>query len=62
MERLAQYRINAAVCAAQANATCEPFKAFYEALELQWQCLARLTEREAAIAAAQEAVTPKKAA
>jgi hypothetical protein len=30
-----------------AAAVLEPMKQFYQALELQWECLARLAEREA---------------
>ena len=30
-----------------AAAVSEPMKQFYQALELQWECLARLAEREA---------------
>jgi hypothetical protein len=46
MQRVSEYRLNAALCAAQASAVSEPFKAFYEALELQWRCLAAQAERE----------------
>ncbi len=30
-----------------AAAVSDPMKRFYQALELQWECLARLAEREA---------------
>jgi hypothetical protein len=46
MQRVSEYKLNAAICAAQASAVPEPFKAFYEALELQWRCVAAQTERE----------------
>ena len=45
--RAKEYRTNAAVCAMHAAAVPEPMKQFYQALELQWECLARLAEREA---------------
>jgi len=41
------YRTNAAVCAMHAAAVSDPMKQFYRALERQWECLARLAEREA---------------
>jgi hypothetical protein len=43
-----EYRTNAAVCALQAMAVPDPMKQFYQALQLQWECLARLEERETA--------------
>jgi hypothetical protein len=42
-----EYRANAAVCALHAAAVPDPMKQFYQALEFQWECLARLAEREA---------------
>jgi hypothetical protein len=45
--RAAEYRMHAVVCAAQAIATPDPMKQFYQALELQWVCLAQRAEREA---------------
>ena len=45
--RAKEYRTNAAVCAMHAAAVPDPMKQFYQALELQWDCLARLEEREA---------------
>jgi hypothetical protein len=45
--RAKEYRINAAVCAMHAAAVPDPMKQFYQALELQWECLARQAEREA---------------
>lgn len=45
--RAKEYRTNAAVCAMHAAAVSGPMKQFYRALELQWECLARLAEREA---------------
>jgi hypothetical protein len=62
MDRIAEYRINARVCAAQANAASEPFRNFYEALELQWRCLANQLEREKEMAAREAAVETKAAA
>ena len=44
--RAKEYRINAAVCAMHAAAVPDPMKQFYQALELQWECLARQAERE----------------
>jgi hypothetical protein len=55
MDRIAEYRINATVCAAQANAAAEPFRHFYEALELQWRCLANQAQRENETAAREAA-------
>jgi hypothetical protein len=46
MQRVSEYKLNATICAAQASAGPEPFKAFYEALELQWRCLAAQAERD----------------
>jgi len=46
MQRISEYKLNATLCAAQASAVPQPFKAFYEALELQWRCLANQAERE----------------
>ena len=40
------YRTNAAVCGMHAAAVPDPMKQFYQALEFQWECLARLAERE----------------
>ena len=41
------YRTNAAVCAMHAAAAVpDPMKRFYQALEFQWECLARHAERE----------------
>jgi hypothetical protein len=54
--RAAEYRMHAVVCAAQAIAVPDPMKQFYQALELQWVCLAQQAEREAedqAVAASQ---------
>ena len=62
MERLVEYRINAAVCASQASAASEPFKHFYQALELQWRCLAQLSERESETVAREEDIVTKAAA
>ena len=62
MERLVEYRINAADCAAQATAASEPFKHFYQALELQWRCLAHLAERESKTVSDEEDVVMKTAA
>jgi hypothetical protein len=45
--RAAEYRMHAVVCAAQATAAPDPMKQFYQALELQWVCLAQRAEREA---------------
>ena len=45
--RAKEYRANAAVCAMHAATVPEPMKQFYQALELQWECLARQAEREA---------------
>jgi hypothetical protein len=45
--RAAEYRMHAVVCAAQAIAAPDPMKQFYQALELQWVCLAQRAEREA---------------
>ena len=45
--RAAKYRVHAVVCAAQASAAPDPMKQFYQALELQWVCLAQRAEREA---------------
>jgi hypothetical protein len=45
--KAAEYRTHAVVCAAQASAAPDPMKQFYQALELQWVCLARRAEREA---------------
>jgi hypothetical protein len=45
--RAKEYQTNAAVCAMHAAAVSDPMKQFYQALELQWECLARLEEREA---------------
>jgi hypothetical protein len=45
--RAKEFRINAAVCTMHAAAVPDPMKPFYQALELQWECLARLAEREA---------------
>ena len=45
--RAAEYRMHAVVCAAQATAAPDPMKQFYQALELQWVCLAQQAEREA---------------
>ena len=39
--RAAEYRMHAVVCAAQASAAPDPMKQFYQALELQWVCLAQ---------------------
>ena len=45
--RAKEYRTNAALCAMHAAAVPDPMKPFYQALELQWECLARQAEREA---------------
>ena len=45
--RAKEYRTHAAVCAMHAAAVPDPMKQFYQALELQWECLARQAEREA---------------
>ncbi|MBV8745435.1 MAG: hypothetical protein JO134_10390 [Xanthobacteraceae bacterium] len=45
--RAEEYRANAALCALHAAAVPDPMKQFYQALQLQWECLARQTEREA---------------
>jgi hypothetical protein len=45
--RAKEYQTNVAVCAMHADAVPDPMKRFYQALELQWECLARLAEREA---------------
>jgi len=47
LSRSSEYRMHAAVCAAQASVVSDPFKHFYEALEFQWLCLAQQAEREA---------------
>jgi hypothetical protein len=44
--RAAEYRMHAVVCAAQAMAAPDPMKQFYQALELQWVCLAQQAEAE----------------
>jgi hypothetical protein len=62
MDRIAEYSINATVCAAQANAASEPFRRFYQALELQWQCLANQAKRENETAAREASVETKAAA
>jgi hypothetical protein len=52
--RAAEYRMHAVVCAAQAMAAPDPIKQFYQALELQWVCLAQQAEAEdQAVAASQ---------
>jgi hypothetical protein len=52
--RAAEYRMHAVVCAAQAIAAPDPMKQFYQALELQWVCLAQQAEAEdQAVAASQ---------
>jgi hypothetical protein len=52
--RAAEYRMHAVVCAAQAMAAPDPMKQFYQALELQWVCLAQQAEAEdQAVAASQ---------
>jgi hypothetical protein len=43
--RQSLYRTNAAVCAMHATAVPDPMKQFYQALEFQWECLARHAER-----------------
>ena len=45
--RASEYRMHAVVCAAQATAAPDPMKQFYQAVELQWVCLAQRAEREA---------------
>jgi hypothetical protein len=45
--RAQEYRTHAALCAMHAAAMPDPMKQFYQALELQWECLARQAEREA---------------
>ena len=45
--RAKEYRTHAALCAMHAAAVPDPMKQFYQALELQWECLARQAEREA---------------
>ena len=45
--RAKEYRTNAALCEMHAAAVLDPMKQFYQALELQWEGLARLAEREA---------------
>ena len=44
--RAKEYRTHAALCAMHAAAVPDPMKQFYQALELQWECLVRLAERE----------------
>ena len=56
MQRISEYKLNASICAMQASAAPEPFKAFYQALELQWQCLAAQAKRESV---REEVVIPK---
>jgi hypothetical protein len=52
--RGAEYRMHAVVCAAQAMAAPDSMKQFYQALELQWVCLAQQAEAEdLAVAASQ---------
>ena len=45
--RAKEYRTHAALCAMHAAAVPDPMKQFYQALELQWECLARQAAREA---------------
>jgi hypothetical protein len=45
--RTKEYRTNAAICAMHAAAVPDPMKQFYQALQLQWECLARQAERQA---------------
>jgi hypothetical protein len=47
LSRAKEYRTNAALCAMHASAVPDPMKQFYQALQLQWECLARQAEREA---------------
>jgi hypothetical protein len=58
--RADEYRKNAAKCALHAMAVPHPMKHFYEALQLQWECLARQAEHEAATPA--DEVVARKAA
>jgi hypothetical protein len=44
--RAEEYRANAALCALHAAAVSDPMKQFYQALQLQWEYLARQTERQ----------------
>lgn len=59
--RASEYPANAALCAMHALAVPDPMKPFYLALELQWECLARLAEREAEDQAAAASQTSKAA-
>jgi hypothetical protein len=56
--RAAEYRMDAVVCAAQASAAPDPMKHFYQALELQWVCLAQQAEREA-VTSQQDEMLPR---
>jgi hypothetical protein len=57
--RAQEYRANAQLCALQAMAVPDRMKQFYQALQLQWECLANQAERPTATS--QEA-SDKKAA